>query len=384
MLVLNLNVVLAWPENWTGVNDKNWVWHQTAFEPKLSDGVMSKGYHSEPMTEFAGPLKRGTKRNEAAQYARRARTARTAVYLQIRDILWYISRLRLSAARSMEPQLSIVIPAYNEAARIGPSLESILSFLSARQKTAEVIVVNDGSTDGTVAVVTEHIPQYDKAGFALRVVTNNPNRGKGYSVKRGVREACGEVVLFTDADLSSPITEAPKLIDPILKKTADVAFGSRALDRSLIGVHQSKLRELRGQFSNLLIRVVSGLPFKDTQCGFKAFRRASALPSFIQQRSEGFGFDPELLFIARKHGLRLIEVPVVWNHCEGSKVGFFMDTIECLLDLFAIRVNNLLGRYPTPGSEAVSTHQNLAAGVGAAATASQSGRSANSDDPPQR
>lgn len=260
----------------------------------------------------------------------------------------------------MEPLLSIVIPAYNEAERIGPSLEAIRSFLLAQPYSAEVIVVDDGSSDGTGNVVARHTESYRQAGIALRVVTNDPNRGKGYSVKRGVREACGEIVLFTDADLSSPISEAPKLIDPIYRGEADVAFGSRGLDRSLIGVHQPGLRELRGRVSNLIIRMVTGLPFKDTQCGFKAFRREAALPAFIEQRIDGFGFDPELLFIARKHGLRLIEIPVVWNHCDGSKVGYFLDSIKVLSDMFAIRLNDLSGKYPLPASADSSAQSDLA------------------------
>jgi|HubBroStandDraft_6_1064221.scaffolds.fasta_scaffold32052_5 dolichyl-phosphate beta-glucosyltransferase len=289
----------------------------------------------------------------------------------------------------MEPQLSVIIPAYNEKERIGPSLESILSFLTSLHCSAEVIVVDDGSTDGTAAVVAEHVGQFSKSGFGLRVVTNDPNRGKGYSVKRGVIEARGEIVLFTDADLSSPITEAPKLIDPIAQNVADVVIGSRGLDRSLIGVHQPGLRELRGRVSNLLIRMMTGLPFKDTQCGFKAFRRTVAVPAFIQQRVDGFGFDPELLFIADKHGLRIIEIPVVWNHCEGSKVGYFLDSLKALTDLFVIRLNDLMGRYPDPRKAELSPHSPLASRVSAGASGSQQtgaalNAAANTDDPAKR
>jgi dolichyl-phosphate beta-glucosyltransferase len=285
----------------------------------------------------------------------------------------------------MEPMLSVVIPAYNERERIGPSLEAIRSFLSGQRHSSEVIVVDDGSNDGTREVVLEHAAGYRESGIALRVVTNTPNRGKGFSVKRGVREANGEIVLFTDADLSSPFTEAPKLIGPIERGEVDVAFGSRGLDRSLIGVHQPGLRELRGRVSNLVIQMITGLPFKDTQCGFKAFRREAALPAFLEQRIDGFGFDPELLFIARKHGLRLKEVPVIWNHCEGSKVGYFLDTVKVLSDMFAIRLNDLAGRYPIPASSAASEEAHSAPPAARSAKAAQqTSQPVHSDDTAER
>jgi dolichyl-phosphate beta-glucosyltransferase len=285
----------------------------------------------------------------------------------------------------MEPFLSVIIPAYNEAERIGPSLERILSFLSSQAFSSEVIVVNDGSKDTTSAVVAGHAGEFAKAGIALEVITNDPNRGKGYSVKRGVKEARGEIVLFTDADLSSPITEAPKLLDPIAQGQADAAIGSRGLDRRLIGVHQPWLRELRGRLSNVLIRAVTGLPFKDTQCGFKAFRRDLALPAFMLQRIEGFGFDPELLYIAAKHGLATIEVPVVWNHYEGSTVGYFLDSIRALTDLFLIRINDLAGRYPMPEKSLNSRNERAVRSAAAGAkSGSNQGPTFESDDPVKR
>ncbi|HEX8186421.1 MAG TPA: dolichyl-phosphate beta-glucosyltransferase, partial [Blastocatellia bacterium] len=216
--------------------------------------------------------------------------------------------------------LSIVIPAYNEEKRIGRSLDEILRFLSSSPYGAEVIVVDDGSRDQTAKVVSTRIPSYRAAGQDLRVLTNNPNRGKGYSVRRGISEASGDVVLFTDADLSSPISEAPKLVDPIIEGRADVAFGSRALNRELIGVHQPFMRDFGGRVFNLFMKTITGLKFKDTQCGFKAFCREAAIPVFDLQSIERFGFDPEVLYIAQKRGLRLLEVPVVWNHCEGGEL----------------------------------------------------------------
>lgn len=245
--------------------------------------------------------------------------------------------------------LSIVIPAYNEEKRIGPTLDAVLRFLKIQNYHAEVIVVDDGSSDNTASKVSERVPAYREAGHELRVLINTPNRGKGYSVKRGLTDATGEVLLFTDADLSSPITEAPKLIGPIAQRRADVTFGSRALNPELIGVHQPRMRELGGAVFNLCMRTITGLKFKDTQCGFKAFRREAALPVFALQRVERFGFDPEVLYIAKKQGNRLLEVPVVWNHCEGgelqNKMNYVRDSINMFADLIRIRLNDLVGRY---------------------------------------
>lgn len=251
--------------------------------------------------------------------------------------------------------LSIVIPAYNEESRIGRSLDDLLRFLEAQTYRAEVIVVDDGSSDETANRVSERTAKYREAGHELRVLTNKPNRGKGYSVKRGLTEASGEIVLFSDADFSSPITEAPKLIDPIADLRADVTLGSRALDPKLIGVHQPRMREFGGAVFNLCMRTITGLKFKDTQCGFKAFRREAALPVFALQRVERFGFDPEVLYIAKKQGNRLLETPVVWNHCEGgelqNKWNYLRDSINMFADLIRIRLNDLAGRYEKAPSE---------------------------------
>ena len=260
--------------------------------------------------------------------------------------------------------LSIIIPAYNEAPRIGRSLDDILRFLDASTYRAEVIVVDDGSKDATAELVKERVADYRAAGHELRVVTNTPNRGKGYSVRRGVREATGDIILFTDADLSSPIAEAPKLIEPIAERRADVTFGSRALDRELIGVHQPRMRELGGIVFNLCMRFITGLKFKDTQCGFKAFRRAAAQSVFALQRVERFGFDPEVLYVARKQGYRLLEVPVVWNHCEGgelqSKLNYARDSMNMFADLIRIRVNDMAGRYNAAAAEPVADAESAA------------------------
>jgi len=238
-----------------------------------------------------------------------------------------------------------VIPAYNEGARINQTLLKILEFASSASYKTEVIVVDDGSRDQTPEIVQGLVEQYSRAGCDLRLLTNNPNRGKGYSVKRGLTEAVGQIVLFTDADLSAPIAEAPKLVDPIANGSADVTFGSRAMDRSLIGVHQPVFRDFCGRIFNLLLRIITWMPYQDTQCGFKAFRRELSLPVFRLQRIERFGFDPEVLYIARKHGLRLQEIPVVWNHYEGSTLSYFSDSVKMFTDLVMIRLNDLSGRY---------------------------------------
>ena len=242
------------------------------------------------------------------------------------------------------PELSIIIPAYNEETRLPRALASIRDYLAAQGLTgdrAEVIVVDDGSTDGTTRVVKEWIRELP----VLRLVSNGQNRGKGYSVRHGILEARGRIALFTDADLSAPIEEAGKLLGP-LEHGYQVAIGSRALDRSLISVHQSVLRETAGKIFNAFVRLFTGLPFHDTQCGFKAFVREPARIIFEQQRIERFGFDPEILFLAHHHGLRAVEVSVRWAHDAATKVHVIRDSMMMFTDLLVIRWNWLLRRYP--------------------------------------
>ena len=237
------------------------------------------------------------------------------------------------------PALSIIVPSYNEELRLPPSLAAIADYIHKSGRTTEVLVIDDGSKDRTAAVAEafrDRIPM-------LRVVPNGENRGKGYSVRHGMMEALGEIVLFTDADLSAPIEEADKLLAALV--TYDVAIGSRALDRSLIAVHESGFREFAGIVFNKIVRFVLWLPFVDTQCGFKAFRREKCKIIFEQQRIERFGFDPELLFLARVHGLRAVEIPVRWAHSPATKVNMLRDSIQMFLDVFTIRWNRLLGRY---------------------------------------
>ena len=241
---------------------------------------------------------------------------------------------------SASPELSIVIPAFNEELRLPATLERIAVYLKDSRRDAEVLVVDDGSNDRTAAVAESFRSKIP----ALRVVPNGVNRGKGYSVRHGVQEARGRIVLFTDADLSAPIEEADKLIDAL--QHFDVAIGSRAVNRSLITVHESPFREFAGIVFNKIVRVTLRLPFVDTQCGFKAFVREHCQIIFEQQTIERFGFDPELLFLARHHGLRAVEIPVRWGHSPATKVNMLRDSLQMFLDVSVILWNSLSGRYP--------------------------------------
>jgi glycosyltransferase involved in cell wall biosynthesis len=253
--------------------------------------------------------------------------------------------------RATGPELSIVVPAYNEEGRIEPSLEQVRVWLVARGAPAEVLVVDDGSRDRTPRIVEREMARYTESGIPLRLLGDGANHGKGASVRTGMLEARGRVVLFTDADLSAPIEEAPKLVDPILAGDAAVVLGSRGIDKSMIGVHQPMGREMAGRAFNLVMRAATGLPFRDTQCGFKAFRRDAARAVFSRVRIERFGFDVEALFIARELGYRMLEVPVVWNNVEGSKVSL-ASGVNGFLDIARVRWNHLRGLYAEPAAGA--------------------------------
>lgn len=243
----------------------------------------------------------------------------------------------------MTPEISIVIPAFDEEARVGESIERILSYIRGSSVRAELIVVDDGSNDQTTAVAKA---AFESAGeVPAKVVRYEQNRGKGFAVKTGLLAASADIALFTDADLSTPIEETPKLVDPIRNGEYDLTFGSRALDRSLIGTHQPWRREQGGKVMNLIIRTLSGLKFADTQCGFKAFNMVKFRPLLEVMTVDRFGFDVEFLFVAAQHGLRLKEIPVRWNNVEGSKVSVVRDTRRMFTELAQIRRNAKSGVY---------------------------------------
>jgi glycosyltransferase involved in cell wall biosynthesis len=235
----------------------------------------------------------------------------------------------------MLPAFSLVIPAFNEEDRIGQNLRNALAYLRETSPASELLVVNDGSTDTTSAVVREVFSE--PGTIATRLLEHSPNRGKGAAVREGLLAARHSIALFSDADFSTPIDEAPKLINPIAAGEVEVAFGSRALDRSLIGHRQPWRREQGGRVFNLIVRLATGLPFWDTQCGFKAFQLDVFRPILEQAKTDGFGFDVELLYLARKAGLRMREIPVRWNHYEGSKVSFARDSVRMLREIAALR-----------------------------------------------
>jgi dolichyl-phosphate beta-glucosyltransferase len=220
----------------------------------------------------------------------------------------------------MSFSLSIIIPAYDEAARIGRSLEKILDYLAEQRGRSELIVVDDGSRDETAKVSEEIFRARPSEKVEARVIRVRPNRGKGHAVRTGLLAARAPVALFSDADLSSPITEAPKIVEPIRAGQYDLVFGSRALDRKLIGVHQPWTREQSGRLFNLMVRLLTGLPFSDTQCGFKAFRMDVCRAVVEGMLIDRFGFDVELLYVCHRAGLRMLEYPVRWDDVEGSKV----------------------------------------------------------------
>jgi glycosyltransferase involved in cell wall biosynthesis len=238
------------------------------------------------------------------------------------------------------PTVSIVIPAFNEAGRIGRSLQRIDAFMRQHPFLVEVIVVDDGSTDDTIKIVRDSSPKN------LRLISNGVNRGKGYSVGRGVQAASGEYVLFVDTDLSAPIEEAGKVLDVALNEDADIVIGSRNVDRRAIETHQPWFRELGGFTFNFAVRTLLGLNFRDTQCGFKLFHRGKTKGIFQRMTTSGWGFDPELLFLAKRAGLQVREVSVRWgHHAIGSRFSPLRDGPRMFADLFRIRWLILTGRY---------------------------------------
>jgi dolichyl-phosphate beta-glucosyltransferase len=238
------------------------------------------------------------------------------------------------------PSYTIVLPAYNEAERIGKSLDKILRFAGEHERKFEIIVVNDGSTDDTAGIVRGYAERHE----SVTLLENPGNRGKGYSVRNGMMHAHGDVLLFSDADLSSPIAEAEKLFGAIAAG-ADVAIGSRWLRPDLQVKPQPLYRRVLGRMFNLALRMILGLNYKDTQCGFKGFRRSAAEQIFPRQAIERWGFDPELLYLAKRAGLRIEEVPVLWAHREGTRIHPWRDGFRMFVELFWIRWYAISGKY---------------------------------------
>ena len=243
----------------------------------------------------------------------------------------------------MSIDLSIVLPAYDEEERLGGTISKILTYLIDNSINAELIIVDDGSSDRTAEIAREGAAAFPQ--IETNVIRYDENRGKGFAVKTGLMAARSDLALFSDADLSTPIEEMDKLLDPIRRGEYDVTFGSRAIDRSLIGTHQPWRREQGGKVMNLIIRTMSGLPFADTQCGFKAFNLAKFRPLLDVMQIDRFGFDVEFLFVAKYHGLGLAEIPVRWNDVAGSKVNVLRDTRRMFTELNQIRRNARNGAY---------------------------------------
>jgi glycosyltransferase involved in cell wall biosynthesis len=254
----------------------------------------------------------------------------------------------------LEPTYSVVIPAYNEGARLGATLEKVLAFVHARSWDAEVIVVNDGSRDNTAEVVKT----FAAKDPALRLLENPGNRGKGYSVRHGMLNARGRVVLFSDADLSSPIEEAPKLFQA-LEEGADIAIGSRWLRAETQTQRQPLLRQVFGRIFNLMLRITLGLKFKDTQCGFKAFKQPAVQAIFPLQKIERWGFDPETLFLARKFKFKVQEIPVAWGHSGGTRIHPLVDGSRMFIEMLRIRWYDVTGKYDADRTPAPQSGKTL-------------------------
>ncbi len=267
----------------------------------------------------------------------------------LRQLVWSWRHLKRSPSRGIvgtrenplsDITYSIVIPAYNEGQRLGATLDKVLGYVREQGWNAEVVVVNDGSHDNTAELVRS----FAAKNPALRLLENPGNRGKGYAVRNGMLNARGEIIVFSDADLSSPIEEMPKLL-AALAAGADIAMGSRWLRAELQTHRQSLHRQLFGRIFNGLNRVILGLQFKDTQCGFKAFTRRAAQMILPLQRIERWGFDPEILFLARKFGLRVEEVAVRWGHVGGTRINPVLDGARMFQEMVRIRWYDLEGKY---------------------------------------
>jgi dolichyl-phosphate beta-glucosyltransferase len=248
--------------------------------------------------------------------------------------------MRLTAGMEKTFTYSIVIPAYNESERITASLDKVLAYIAEHNWVAEVIVVNDGSTDNTADIIRGYMRQNP----IVRLLENPGNKGKGYSVRHGMMEARGDILLLTDADLSSPIYEARKLFDAIEKDGMDIAIGSRWIQRQTQTLRQPFYRQVSGRIFNIMLRVVLRLKQKDTQCGFKAFTRQAAQSVFPPQRIERWGFDPEILFLADKFKLKTAEIPVEWANDERTKIKL-TDGFRMFWEMMRVRWYSASGQY---------------------------------------
>ena len=240
--------------------------------------------------------------------------------------------------------LSIVIPAYNEERRILPTLKTIADYLARGNWSAEILVVDDGSTDATADLVLESSGRLP----GLRLLKNGRNRGKGYSIRHGFTESRGALVLLTDADLSTPIGEIEKLLPALREEGSGIAVGSRGLDPSTVEVPQGWLRQSMGRSFNLLVRLLTGLSIRDTQCGFKLLKRDLFVPIFKAARVDRFSYDVEILYLARRRGIRVAEIPVIWRNSPQSRVSMIGDPLQMLLDVVKIVLRDRTGGYREP------------------------------------
>ena len=249
------------------------------------------------------------------------------------------------------PDLSIVIPAYNEEFRIGPTIRDIVSYCRARARPFELILVDDGSRDGTTSVGRLLCDEFSE----LRLIRLAANHGKGYAVRAGVVNAVGRIILFTDADGATPINELERL-ESALESGADLAVGSRALRAMGVQVHAKLYRHVIGRTFHFLVEWLADAGVKDTQCGFKLFHSRVAQDLFSRMRMNGFSFDVEVLVMARQRGYRIAEIPVNWAHRPGSKVRLTLDSLRMAADLVRIRAHCLSGEYEIPHVAPWSQH----------------------------
>lgn len=243
---------------------------------------------------------------------------------------------------AIQPELSIVIPAYNESAVIGATLAEVSEYLEGRGVDYEIILVSDGSTDNTAKIALSA-----RAGNSrIQVLKNERNMGKGFSVKKGCLAARGKVIVFTDSDLSYPISEVEKPLKMIRGGQCDIAIGSRTVRGAVIEVHTSPLRKVMSKVFNLFVRIIAIHGIRDTQCGFKGLSREAARDIFSRQTMNGFSFDVEIIYIAKKLGYKVGEFPIVWaRSSESSSVNPLSDSMVMFLDILKIRFLGLKGEY---------------------------------------